>query len=95
MGENLCENKHTLRSEEGKVVRISTNNFAYQSGEVMYVFDCAVKEDQIVSLTKCYKDIPIKSGGFVTPNSRIFKKYSKEVECNKHFPLKVHGVKVG
>ena len=92
MGRNMCENKHTLRSEEGKVVRISTNNFSYQSGEVTYIFNCAIKEDQIASLPKCYTDIPIKSGGFVTPNSRIFKRYSKEMECNKHFPLKVHGV---
>ena len=92
VGENICQNKHILRSEEGKVVRINTNNFAYQSGEVTYVFDCSIKEDQIASLPKCYKDIPIKGGGFVTPNSRIFKRYSPEVECNKHFPLKVHGV---
>ena len=53
IGENLCENKHMLRSEEGKALRISTNNFAYQNGEVTYVFSCAVKEDQIDSLPKC------------------------------------------
>ena len=90
--ENLCENKHTLKSEEGKVVRIGKNNFAYQAGEVTYVFNCMVKEDQIDSLPKCYTDIPIKSGGFVTPVSRVYKRYSKEVQCNQHFPLTIHAL---
>ena len=86
---NLCSQQ--MGHNEGEIVRIDgKDNFAIRKGETTYVFKCPVATDKVASRDKCYQDIPIgETNGFVIPVTRVYTEHSREIECNKHFPITV------
>ena len=69
-------------------VRLSGNQYAMSSGDIIYVFTCNTQLMEIKEVEKCYQDIPLvaKDRWFADMNTRLIKKHSAEVPCSQHFP---------
>ena len=72
-----------IHSVDGK------GRFATRKGQVVFAFRCSSKEGQVATKTECYDDIPLKTGGFVDPYTKIFKRKSPKVPCSDYHPLMV------
>ena len=61
--------------------------FASKKGKVIYMFKCNEKIAEIASKSDCYADIPLKAGGFVDIDTKIFKRDSPMMSCSEYHPL--------
>ena len=80
---NFCQ----LRYQTEQIIQVESNLFAKITGDTVLVFGCLSKKAKIETLTTCMADIPINTGQFVNPQTRVMVKTSPQKECNKHFPM--------
>ncbi|MCP3665479.1 MAG: hypothetical protein GY696_23785 [Gammaproteobacteria bacterium] len=55
----------------------------------MLKFDCEPRVSKIKEDENCYTDIPLVSGGFVSPLSKQWVNHSTHTPCSAHFPMTI------
>ncbi|MCP3666760.1 MAG: hypothetical protein GY696_30400, partial [Gammaproteobacteria bacterium] len=76
--------------KEDRPVRIEGNTHGLIRGDLLLQFDCEEKKGYIQEADRCYTDIPLIGGGFVSPFNKQWQNHSTHVPCSSTFPLTVH-----
>ncbi len=83
----LCQQQRAISGETP--VTMATGGFGLAHGEVFYQYNCRIARAEIVEDDRCWRDIPVKGGGFVNPGTRLFTLHSQQVACNQFYPLTI------
>ncbi len=65
------------------------NTFGLIKGDLLLKFDCKSRVSKIKESENCYTDIPLVSGGFVSPLSKQWVNHSTHTPCSAHFPMTI------
>ncbi len=84
----LCHQKKEVFGNT-PVQSLLTGGFELTHGELHYQYQCRVAQAEIAEDTRCWKDVPLKGGGFVDPGTRLFTLHSQQVACNGFYPLTI------
>ena len=84
IAEEICDT--IQQSASDLPVKIKDGRYLKLSGEAVMVFHCVTKTGVIKDAGKCYTDIPLVSGEFVSPRTRLVTNHSAQVPCNPRFP---------
>ena len=80
---SICKIQYTT----DEIMRIDEHHFAKIQGDAVMVFSCTEKKAKIETLDTCRADIPLSTGKFVKPQTRVMIHTSPRIECNQHFPM--------
>ncbi|MCP3668746.1 MAG: hypothetical protein GY696_40730, partial [Gammaproteobacteria bacterium] len=83
----MCKDKY--QGKEDRPVRIEGNTHGLIRGDLLLQFDCQEKMGYIQEADRCYTDIPLIGGGFVSPFNKQWQNHSTHVPCSSTFPLTV------
>ena len=78
--------------EDDKIFKLKTGEFAMTRGDVLTLFSCPARVETIKETDVCYTKIPLVTGKFVDPTTRLLSNTAAEVDCNAKFPLVVKAV---
>ena len=87
MATTMCDSKY--RGQDDTPVHMYGNTFSLIKGDLLLKFDCGPRVSKIKEDDKCYTDIPIVSGGFVSPLSKQWVNHSTHTPCSAHFPMTI------
>ncbi|MCP3662508.1 MAG: hypothetical protein GY696_08450 [Gammaproteobacteria bacterium] len=82
MATTMCESKY--RGQDDEPVIMHGNTFG------LLKFDCEQKVGKIKEADRCYTDIPLVSGGFVSLMTRQWVNHSTHIPCLSSFSLTIH-----
>ena len=85
---DLCHRRlYDNMRKDGKVFRLNDKEFAVSRGDVLSVFTCPTKEEEIADSPTCWDKIPlVRPGRFVNPATRLLSLTANQVSCES-FPL--------
>ena len=86
--QKLCNSKYAW--DEDKIIQMNEDRFAKRKGDILYTFRCPEKKGKIAPMKNaCMNKIPLETGNYVDPVSRIATAHASQQDCNTHFPLTV------
>ena len=86
--QKLCSSKYAW--DEDKIIQMNEDRFAKRKGDILYTFRCPEKKGKIAPMKNaCMNKIPLETGNYVDPVSRIATAHASQQDCNTHFPLTV------
>ena len=88
INKKLCTNRYSI--ETNGIIPINKNEFAKRRGDILFIFTCPEKMGKIKPMQDtCVSKIPLESGLYMDPTSRIASKHASKIDCSSHFPLTV------
>ena len=88
MNKKLCNNRYSTFTNG--IVPMNEDRFAKRIGDILYTFTCPEKMGKIKPMhDTCVSKIPLESGLYMDPTSRIASKHASKIECSNHFPLTI------
>ena len=88
MNIDLCTDNMKDRTED-KIFQLKNEEFGLVRGDVLSLFQCEKKVGVIAETGSCYNRIPLLSGEFVHPRTKMVTNVATEVSCQRRFPLVV------
>ena len=87
MATTMCNSKY--QGHDDTPVHMYGNTFGLIKGDLLLKFDCESRVSKIKEAENCYTDIPLVSGGFVSPLSKQWVNHSTHTPCSAHFPMTI------
>ena len=85
---DLCTDNMKDRTED-QIFQLKNGEFGLVRGDVLSLFQCEKKVGVIAETGSCYNRIPLLSGEFVHPRTKMVTNVATEVSCQGRFPLVV------
>ena len=83
-----CRNRLALEKTSNKIFQLESGRFAVRRGDLLSTFDCKQKVAPILHSSYCWNAIPLESGDFVDPETRILTRHAVRKSCVE-FPIVV------
>lgn len=86
INKKLCNTKYDEKRDE--IIPLGEDRYGKRRGDILFSFTCPEKIGKIMPMSPtCHTKIPLETGIFMDPETRIATKHASLTDCKTHFPI--------